>query len=134
MLMIDFKEIMRTFSDYVEEDMITYRNGSTAVLHKDYQNDPHYGELYTNTSSRNFPYSHSFYMLGTFYQCYEISLPQDENVENYWLRGENILFPSGVRQEAYNLVTFLHYPNQLLTSGSTIKFSWPKSREKMIVM
>ena len=38
----------------------------------------------------------------------------------------NSIFANGVRSNSHDLTTFLHYPNQLMVSGKTMKYMWPR--------
>ena len=127
---IDYQGILKNLSDYIEEDFIRFRNGTTLSVHPEYYDDPMWGQSIEKANKLNIPSSSAFFYFGYFYNCYELTIPQDGNIEEYFVRGSNNLFPYGVRNTVYDFLTFFHYPNQLLESLRTMHHQWPHVRHE----
>ena len=138
MLSVDYKSVIKNMSDYIEEDFIEYRNGSFLHIHPEYNDFEYLNTCHnssfelrvTNESKRRFSSDHAGFYDSIFYSCYSLSLPQDPNILTFYFRLNSNIFPSSVRNTFYDLITFLHYPNQLLISTNTMKYHWPVIRQK----
>ena len=128
MLQIKYSNIIKNLTDYIKEGYVRYRNGTHVSRHPDYK--------YYETNGRNilhyenkrlFSSRYAFFFEG-FYNCYELSIPQDRNIYYHSFRIDNSIFRNGIRSQ-YALFTILHYPNQLLIANSR-KYVWPKERKR----
>ena len=128
---IDYQAIIENMTDYIEEDLVRYRNGSVFALNPAYHNDTTFGHNFaTLDKSLKFSSNYAFFAIADlFYNCYELSIPHDKNIKDFWFRINSTIFPSGVRPHLFGLVTILHYPNQLLISN-TVTHVWPQHRKK----
>ena len=117
MLSIKYEDIIKNMSDYIEEDFIRYRNGTAVTIHPVYKGGIEYGEeKHTKGKKRLFPSENAFFMVARFYNCYILRLPDDKSIKTYWFRVKSSIFRNGVRPSSFDLITFLHYPNQLMAS------------------
>ena len=126
---IDYPEVIENISDYIEEDFIIYRNNSYRALHPDYFNNSHYYQFVTTKSEKqNLLSNYAFYTVAhMLYNCYELSIPPDRNIQLFWYRVRNSIFPSGTRPLRYGFLVIMHFKNQLL-SAKTIRHAWPQHR------
>ena len=135
MLEIDYENVIKNLSDYIEPTWIDYRNGTFLNLH------PRNNDIFPKAMNVNkvlhpatgiFPSSNAFfsyYLDNVFLNCYRLTVPQDKNIRAYYFGVDNSIFKDGIRSNTnYDLVTFLHYPNQMLTSISTMHYFWPQDR------
>ena len=128
MLKIEYSSVIQNASDFIEEDFVRYRNGSFVSIHPDYHDDETYGKSTLNKRNRRtFSSYYAFFFISEFYNCYELPVPQDKNVYSFFYRINSNIFPSGIREQAYNLLTILHYPNQMLIAGNR-RHVWPQRR------
>ena len=79
----------------------------------------------TNNDRKMITPSYAGFIGNRFYNCYPIQVPHDKNVQISWVVIKSNIFPSGIRPPYLDMIALLHYPNQLLRSWKTIKFSWP---------
>ena len=129
---IGYQSIIKNVSEYVERDRIRFRNGSLIYIHPD---DPHYNDSETHkykgfNESLGRYRSIALFFNYRFYNCYGLSIPQDKELQDIMFRVKSSVFPSGIRQQMHSLMTIIHYPDQMLYSMHTSKYSWPKTREK----
>ena len=61
-----------------------------------------------------------------FYNCYGLQIKDDEQLQHHSVLLKNDIFPSNVRPRTSDFFTLLHYPNHLLRSLRSIRFSWPQ--------
>jgi len=66
----------------------------------------------------------SFGVVSVFYQCYELQLPKIKGFEGMMFDLRSNLFDFRSREEYPQMLTFLHYPNHLLSSFKNIKMDW----------
>ena len=120
MLNIKYEDIIKNMSDYIESYLIEWRNGSESVY-----------EYATKPIKIFDPSFAGFWFLPgspTFYNCYALQTPHDYDMTLFAILIRNSIFPSSIKSENYDMLTFLHYPNQLLVSYKTIKY-WFASRD-----
>ena len=133
LLDIDYSSIIHNMTDYIEEDQILYRNGSLVSLHPEYRGDSTYGEsVITKQEKRIFVANYSFHSttdIQRFYACYDLSIPHDRNILEFYFRINSSIFPSGIRPNLGGFMAVLHYPNQLLIAGHR-KHQWSQKRMK----
>ena len=115
MLDIDHGKIIMNISDYIDDAWIGWRNGS---YRRKYDNQYH-KKLFFSTFSG--------FWLGTFYHCYGLQVIPDGQVDTFTVLMNDAIF-SNNRRSSRNFFTLLHYPNQLLRSMRSIKYSWKKRR------
>ena len=119
-MQIDYNDIRLNMSDYIESYLIEWRNGSESVY-----------EYATKPIKIFDPSFAGFWFLPgspTFYNCYALQTPHDYDMTLFAILIRNTIFPSSIKSENYDMLTFLHYPNQLLVSYKTIKY-WFASRD-----
>ena len=111
---VNFEDISMDMSKSVVQYFIAYRNGSE--------------EIYNSHGNKKFYFilTYSGFWSGRFYNCYGIRIPPDKNIKRFDLLVKQDFFPNGRRPIRYDFFTLLHYPNQLLTAISSMKFSWPE--------
>ena len=113
MLNVEYKNITLNMSKYVVEYFVKWRNGSSATY-------AHRGrETFTTSYAGFISYPH-------FHNCYAMQVPSDSQIEVFSVLVNSNIFPFGIRPVNFNMVTILHYPNQLLRSYKTRKHSWTK--------
>ena len=129
MLDIEYSSVIIDASDFIEEDFVRYRNGSFVSLYSGYQDDETYGKNSLDKKNRRtFSANYAFFYVAQFYNCYELSVPHDRNINSFYYRINSSVFPFGIREQAYDLLTILHYPNQMLIAGNR-KYVWPQRRD-----
>ena len=125
---IEYSSVIQNASDFIEEDFVRYRNGSFVSLWSGYQDDETYGKSTLNTKNRRtFSADYAFFFISRFYNCYELSVPDDRNIYSFFFRINSSIFPSGIRGSFFDLLTVLHYPSQMLIAGNR-RYYWPKER------
>ena len=133
MSLIDFPKVISNMTDYIEEDFIRFRNGSYLSIHSEYFNDSSYGDKMIKErgdGKRKFSANYAFFAYNRLFNCYELSVPHDKEINEFFFRIKTSIFPSGIRHQMYGLVSILHYPNQLYISSNR-RYEWPFAREKM---
>lgn len=120
-LNINYDTLTWDLGDYILKVWIKWRNGSTAILSDiDY---PYKGSV--SVSYNGFDGNQD-----TFLKCFGVDIPkQYGNIEKCYLVISNNVFPEGIRPIHWDFQILLHYPNQLLRSLPTTKFSWPQRRD-----
>ena len=108
----DYTNITFDISEYVVKYWLEWRNGTTDVTNK-----LHNTNLFRSTFSG--------FWRHRFYKCYGIQMPDDENFQSIAILLKNDVFSAKIRPNVYDFFTLLHYPNQLLRSMRTIRYSWP---------
>ena len=125
---IEYSSVIKNASDFIEEDYVRYRNGTFLSFNSAYSDDEIYGNSMLEKSIRGtFSADYAFFFNSRFYNCYELSIPHDRNIYSFWFRINSSIFPSGIREEAFDLLTILHYPNQMLIAGNR-RYEWPQTR------
>jgi hypothetical protein len=61
-----------------------------------------------------------------FYNCYGLQMTDDKQLQHHSVLLKNDIFPSKIRPHTSDFFTLLHYPNHLLRSLRSIRFSWPQ--------
>ena len=116
---IEYSSVIKNASDFIEKDFVRYRNGTFLSFNSAYSDDEIYGNNMLEKSIRGtFSADYAFFFSSRFYNCYELSIPHDRNIYSFWFRINSSIFPSGIREEAFDLLTILHYPNQMLIAGN----------------
>ena len=125
---IEYSSVIKNASDFIEEDFVRYRNGSFVSLHPSYRDDDTYGKnTVDKRNRRTFSANYAFFFLTQFYNCYELTVPHDRNIYSFFYRVNSSIFASGIREQAFDLLTILHYPNQMLIAGNR-KYHWSQTR------
>ena len=116
---INYDRISHRVEDFVEGIWFRWENGSIKYYNKTVEHD------------NLFPRSFTGFWRGKFYNCYGMDVPmtvlrKESNVyiEGFSILLNNAIFKNGVRPPYGDFVTFLHYPNQLLLSLPSVKYSW----------
>ena len=122
-LKIDYETILKDPNKFLAEDWITYRNGTCIPIHPNYNND--LGTFYRKGKLQSLVTSVSFFYEIYFFSCYELKMPRNKDLHTFYFRGNTSLFSTNVDPGDRDLLTLLHYPNQLLTSIKTMRHSWP---------
>ena len=110
---ITYKSVLLNISEYVNQYWIEWRNGNA--------------ELFSISKKPReiFRSSFSGFYGSRFYNCYSLQIPHDKAIMAFQVELKNDIFPLGIRDNNYSTFTLLHAPNQLLTSGQTLKFTGP---------
>ena len=125
-LSIDHKNVTINLSENVAAYQVGYRNGTLKRHHKNQAN---------GTSWSIFKYSFSGFWVKKFFNCYDLQIPRDKQVRYFITSISTSIFPNGIRpQQNYGMMTLLHYPNQVLKSGKTMKYSFPQKRTDHYIM
>ena len=113
LLEIDYKNTTLDMSDYVfPAHWIIWNNKSMS-------------HIVNNTDI--FKRTHgifSFDVVPVFYQCYELQLPKIKGFEGILFHLKSNLLVDRSREIYSQMMTFLHYPNHLLSSFKNIKIEW----------
>jgi len=112
----DHEDIVLDISKYVSSYWIEWRNGSS----KTYSLATDYIPIFSLTFFG--------FWRQRFYGCYGIQAVNDVRVHKFSVLLENDIFPSKIRPKKYDFMVLLHYPNQLLRSANTIRYSWKERK------
>lgn len=118
MLAIDYKNITMDMSEYLVRYWVNWRNGSYETKSLENKNDK---KIFISTYA-------GFRLDGhyKFYNCYGMQMPSDKQMSAFYVQLRNTIFPSSTGPTSYDFFTLLHYPNQLLISMKSVKYTWPK--------
>ena len=114
-LNIPYENITIDLNDYISTHWIERRNGSSKT----------YPVL--NVKDASITPSYSGFWKENFYKCFVIEVV-NKDVQTYSILINNKIFHQRIRPTYYDFFTLIHYPNQLLRSLPTMKYSW-KSRK-----
>lgn len=129
LLDIDYKSVSLNQSYYIRSNWIRWRDGSYVENTSDSKIAPFLEESYSGFDNYK-----------VFMKCYALKLPDDVyflngTVQDFGLLISNDIFPSGRRPLLYGISTLIHYPNQLLRSYETQRYSWDqRSNDSEIAM
>lgn len=122
---VDHKNVTVNLSDNVASYQVGYRNGTWKQHYKNQENG----------AWNIFKFSFSGFWVDRFFNCYDLQVPKDKHVRYFITSISTSIFPDGIRpQEDYGMMTLLHYPNQVLKSGKTMKYSFPERRKDHFIM
>ena len=110
---IDYFDTLLKLSDHIQEYSVDWRSGDTT-----------YFNITRNATQKVFIPTYAITWDSHFYQCYELQVPDNENISSFFAVVDSSLFPPRDKALHYDLITFLHYPNQLSISGKNVKWSW----------
>ena len=121
MLDIDYNKVKMDMSQESDIPYYSWRNGS---MFRDLNNRR---KLFRSTVA--------FFMFEMFYQCYELQVPKDKMLRFFTVYVNSSALPDRSRPQNYDMLTFLHFPNHLLSSTKTIKYSFPirKSNDQYLI-
>ena len=117
MIDIDYRNVTADLNDYIVAEYVSYRNGS------------YFTNSYLNSSRKMFSLTYTGIFFEAFYNCYTLSIPKDRHIRSYGAIMKNGIFPHNQHSRTYAMLALLHYPNQLLLSAKTLKYSWPDREE-----
>ena len=112
MLNVKYENMLIDMNEYVENDWIAWRNGSTA-----------YSYRYTR---KMFTSSYPILYWRHFYNCYTLQVPNDKQIKQYYVILNASVFTFLNQPQNDDMIAGLHYPNNFLTSVKNIKYTWPK--------
>ena len=111
---IDYKSITKNISDYLIKYFVEERDvfGPKWVSkNKDLFELSYVGR-----------WSHSL----AFLTCHSLKIQQKSNFKLIQIFLSNSIFPNKTRNPENGMITVLHYPNQILSSGNPIRWSWSR--------
>ena len=117
MLNINYSNIEEDINEKVVEEYVSFRNGSYMIQHL------------PKDEKRIFNKSFTGFCFDNFHTCYTLQVPQVKEIQSYAISLKSNIFPNSVRPPSYDFMTLFHYPNQLLLSTKTVKYSWPEREE-----
>ena len=100
LLDIDYQKIILNMSQYTSQTNFVWKNGSESAFSK----------------IEIFKAKNPFIFNGRFYQCYELQLTSRKGLTGVWLKLNSSVFGDRTIPQNYDIMTVLHYPNQLLSS------------------
>ena len=108
---IDYENVTIDMSKYIRESRVYWRNGTREK----------------STQRRVLRISHAFYQQrrGELYQCYELETPKMKEMKIMVFDINNAGLPPRNVSQNYEMKTYLHYPNHLITSEQNVKYTWP---------
>ena len=118
LLHINYRDVISNISDFVVFERIGYRNGS-------------YAGKYLITSNQRNVFKESFVGLWShgynpLYHCHSLTLPSNKEIEQYEIALKSKVFPNSSRARTGGMISLIHYPNQLMDSTETLRYTWPK--------
>ena len=117
---ITIQNIAFQMSDYIEGYWFRLKNGSeTEVVCM---------ENCTNLMTSTF----SLFAVNIFYTCYVLEIPPYKDIETYEVSLSQELFNATQYQRPdYEFMTLIHYPNQIMLSKQSAKFTFPRRRNNL---
>ena len=112
---INYFDTVLELTDHIPEFSVDWRSGDTT-----------YFNASRNKTHRVFEPTYAIVWELHFYQCYELQVPDNDEISSFFAVINSSLFPPRDEPLHYDILTFLHYPNQLLISGKNVKFAWPE--------
>ena len=108
---IDYGNATIDMSKYVKESRVYWRNGTREK----------------STQRRVLRISHAFYQQRReeLYQCYELETPKMKEMKIMVFDINSAGLPPRNVSQNYEMKTYLHYPNHLITSEQNVKYTWP---------
>lgn len=121
---IDYKNVTMDMSDYLISDFKKYANGSKS-----------YTNLNPHDKKERISKNTAWILYDDLYNCYSLNVPQNKQMERYGVVLKASIFPNNTRPSNSGFISLIHYPDQLMTSGGTIKYSWPElDRHDKVIM
>ena len=115
MLKVNYSTFSININDYLTGEYILYRNGN--YVHN----------YLPNISRPMFKPSYSGFLgIGDFYNCFAWQIPQEKEISAYGGMFKTSIFHNSSRSPFFGMITYLHYPNQLMVAGKTKKYTWPE--------
>ena len=114
MFNMNYSKVIFDPSDYIDRYVANYRNGTQIIFQV------------TNDGRGLLTLSFSGFWESKFYNCYALNVPDDKDIQSFTIEMSNSLYPGNVRTNNYTFLSLLHYQNQLLTSGSTFTYNFPR--------
>ena len=108
------KDIFLDPTKYVAKYWIQWRNGSEKTV------------SVTNETKELLVSSFSGFWSSNYYECYSLNTPHNDAINAFSIHISNNIFPNQTRNDFYGMFSILHHPNQLLISGETIAYGFPK--------
>ena len=108
---IDYENVTIDMSKYIRQSRVYWRNGTREK----------------STQRRVLRISHAFYQQrrGELYQCYELETPKMKEMKIMVFDINSAGLPPRNVSQNYEMKTYLHYPNHLITSEQNVKYTWP---------
>ena len=110
-----FSDILINANDYISRKWIVYRNGSSITLSVNPQKSNMMSSFFTG-----------FFFQNTFFNCYTLKVPDDEEISIFSLEILNYMYPNGIRNKDLGLLILVHYQNQLLISSKSLSYYFPQ--------
>ena len=112
MLQYDYHKIIFNISDYIVNYWLGFRNATSKLISP------------TNRNIHGLKSTFAGFWLHRFYNCYGLQMPDNNELTSFSVHLKSNIFPSGIRPQAYDFFTLLHYPKHLTRSIRNIRFSW----------
>lgn len=113
---VDFNDVTVDLSEYVHADRIMFNNGT--AIKRIYPNKVFEQPILT--------YAGDIWDTDSIYKCFGLRMQKKNIVAGYFAFNKSLF---GGRSFD-DMMTFIHFPNQLMLSMSTIKSEWPSSINK----
>ena len=110
---IQYENVTTDISKYLVDYWIQWRDGT--IVQRQYENG----------TNNTFETSYVGFWSGNFYQCSSMPVPQNKEIQTFFVLMNNRVFKSTTVTGDYRFLTFIHYPNQLLRSSQFVKMDWP---------
>ena len=114
LLKIDYDNVSIDMSEYIVQQWGRYENGTKLAR-----------DLVSFKPKELSMKSKYWFHQSSFYNCYPLKAPQTKGLSSYGITLKNSIFQNESWPSA-NFTTLIHYPNQIMTSRSTIKYAWPQ--------
>ena len=112
MLRINYSDIEVDINEKVVEEYMGYRNGT------------YISNYLTKDNKRIFNKTFTGFCFDNFHTCYTLQVPQEKEIQSYAISLKSNIFKNSIRPPNYDFMSLFHYPNQLLLSTKTVKYSW----------
>ena len=121
LLNINYRDVIRNISEIVVYRNIAYRNGSATTQDLITANQKN---IFKESFVGSWAAAHT-----SLYHCYSLKFPLNKEIEYYEVGLKSSLFPNSSRATSGELITLIHYPNQIMISSETIRYTWPKRQK-----
>ena len=114
MLGVNYSNVLLDAWKYANRYFIHWRNGTIGYI------------TISNATDRMLVSSLAGSWGYQFYQCYSLHIPPNKDINSLAIEINNDIFPDRVRTNKFSFITMIHTKNQLLLSGTSFKFKYPR--------
>ena len=114
MLGVNYSNVVLDAWKYANRYFIEWRNGTSNYI------------SISNETNRMLVSSFAGSWDYQFYQCYSLHIPRNKDINSLAIEINSNIFPGRVRTNKFSFITMIHTKNQLLLSGTSLKYKYPR--------